>query len=127
MKARGPRPGAAIASAAAPGPPEGIRPAPGAIEVDIQVVPRASREGLGPILGGRIKVHVSAPPVDGAANAAVRELLASLLGISRGHVSLVRGETGRKKTLRIEGEPGALVERLLALVAGGTEKNRGER
>ncbi len=75
----------------------------GALTVDIVVQPRASRPGLGPVVGDRLRVAVSAPPVDGKANAAVIELLASALGIPRSAVAIVRGETGRRKTVRLEG------------------------
>lgn len=88
-----------------------VRQVQDGIELDLQVVPRASRPGLGPIHGERVKIHVSAPPVDGAANEAVRALLAAVLSVGRGQVTLVRGETGRKKTVRIDGDPQALQER----------------
>jgi uncharacterized protein (TIGR00251 family) len=81
----------------------GIREEAGALRFDVKVVPRASRERLGPMVGDRIKVQVSAPPVDGAANEAVRALVARALGVPKASVSIVRGETGRNKTLRVEG------------------------
>jgi len=75
--------------------------------VDLQVVPRASRTAVGPVEGSdaaaRLRVAVTAPPVEGEANAAVIEALAEALGIKRREVSLVRGEAGRKKTVRIAG------------------------
>jgi uncharacterized protein len=75
----------------------------GAVTVDIAVKPRSSREGVGPIQGDRLCVAVNAPPVDGKANEAVVRLLASIFKIPRSAVTIVRGETGRKKTLRIAG------------------------
>jgi len=75
--------------------------------VDLQVVPRASRTAVGPVEGSgadaRLRVAVGAPPVDGKANAAVIEALAEALGIKRRDVTLVRGETGRQKTVRLAG------------------------
>jgi uncharacterized protein len=73
----------------------------GALLVDIVVQPRASREGLGPIVGDRLKVAVNAPPVDGKANEAVIRTVAEALRVPRSAVSIVRGETGRRKTIRI--------------------------
>jgi hypothetical protein len=73
------------------------------ITFDVQVVPRASRERIGPVVGDRLKVQLTAPPVDGAANDALRATLAKALGVSRSSVTIVRGETGRKKTVRVEG------------------------
>jgi uncharacterized protein len=75
----------------------------GALVIDVIVAPRASRPGLGPIVGDRLRVAVSAPPVDGKANAAVIETVAKALGLPRAAVAIVRGETGRRKTLRIAG------------------------
>jgi uncharacterized protein (TIGR00251 family) len=80
-----------------------VREADGAITFDVQVVPRASRERLGPVHGDRLKVQLTAPPVDGAANDALVALLAKSLGRPRGDVEIVRGETSRKKTLRVAG------------------------
>ena len=88
----------------------------GALIVDVQVVPRASRPAVGPAVGDRLRVAVTAPPVDGAANAAVIEALAAAFDVRRAAISILRGETGRRKTVRIEG--GSLA-RLEALRAGG--------
>jgi uncharacterized protein (TIGR00251 family) len=71
------------------------------ITVDILVQPRASRARIGPMHDGRIKVAVTAPPVDGEANAAVIDLLADRLGIARGDIAVVAGASSRRKTLRI--------------------------
>lgn len=84
------------------------------IELEIWVVPRASRPALGPLHGERLRVAVSAPPVDGAANEAVRSLVADAMGVARGEVTVVRGTSGRNKTLRVCGDPNALIERLKA-------------
>jgi uncharacterized protein len=73
-----------------------------AVTVDILVQPRASRAKIGPMHDGRIKIAVTAPPVDGEANAAVIELVARQLGIARTSVEVVAGASSRRKTLRIE-------------------------
>jgi uncharacterized protein len=75
----------------------------GAVTVDIAVKPRSSREGVGPIQGDRLCVAVNAPPVDGKANEAVVRVLAQTLRVARSAVAIVRGETGRRKTIRITG------------------------
>lgn len=74
-----------------------------ALVVDVVVQPRAAREGIGPIVGDRLRVSVNAPPVDGKANEAVVRTLAAALGVPRAAVEILRGETGRRKTLRIRG------------------------
>jgi uncharacterized protein (TIGR00251 family) len=90
-----------------------ITEADGAITFDVQVVPRASRDRLGPVHGDRLKVQLTAPPVDGAANDALVALIARALGRSRGDVAIVRGQTARKKTLRVAGSTrDALIRRI---------------
>jgi uncharacterized protein (TIGR00251 family) len=66
------------------------------------VQPRASQEGIA-LLGDRLKISVNAPPVEGKANEAVIRVLAQGLGVARGAVEILRGETGRRKTVRIRG------------------------
>jgi len=75
----------------------------GALIVDVLFQPRASRTCVGPVIGDRLRVSVTAPPVDGKANAAVIEAVAQAFGVRRAAVSILRGETGRRKTLRIDG------------------------
>ncbi|HEY0705196.1 MAG TPA: DUF167 family protein, partial [Polyangia bacterium] len=75
----------------------------GHLTIDVIVSPRASRAGVGPVVGDRLKIAVTAPPVDGEANAAVIEVVAAAAGVARRDVEIVRGLTGRRKTLRIRG------------------------
>jgi len=84
----------------------------GAITFDVLVQPRASRAKLGPIHDGRLKVAVTSPPVDGEANAAVIDLIAKSLGVSRGAVEVVAGTSSRRKTLKVSGVTRAAVEEL---------------
>lgn len=60
---------------------------------------RDSADGSGPALA----VRVTAPPVDGKANAALVRLLAKRLGLARSRVRIVRGETGREKLVEVDG------------------------
>jgi uncharacterized protein (TIGR00251 family) len=85
----------------------------GALTVEVQVQPRASRDKIGPLHGERVKVQLTAPPVEGAANEALRALLARALGVPRAAVTIVRGESGRKKTVRVEGARAAQLEAIL--------------
>jgi uncharacterized protein (TIGR00251 family) len=84
----------------------------GAVTVDVLVQPRAARPGVGPVVGDRLRVAVSAPPVDGKANEAVVAVLAEALGVPRGAVEIVRGESGRRKTVRIRGATLAALARI---------------
>ncbi|HET9988456.1 MAG TPA: DUF167 domain-containing protein [Kofleriaceae bacterium] len=86
----------------------------GGIALDVLVQPRASRAKLGPIHDGRLKIAVTAPPVDGEANAAVIELLAKALGIARSSVEVIAGESSRRKTVKLAVARGAVD----ALIAG---------
>ena len=102
-----------------------VRATPTGIELDVWVTPRAAQPGLGPLREGRLRAAVSAPPVDGEANEAVRALVAKQLGVARGQVAVLRGATGRNKTLAVTGDPAALVSRAQALCtpAAGTPGN----
>jgi len=72
-----------------------------AVTIEILVQPRASRDKIGPMHDGRIKIAVTAPPVDGEANAAVIALLAKRLGVARSSVEIVAGASGRRKTIKL--------------------------
>ena len=95
-----------------------FRQAPGAqkdaVLVDVQVVPRASRNRIGPLVGERVKIQLCAPAVEGAANQALIELFAKCLRIPRRQVTIIHGEQGRRKTLRIEGVAAARLANLIA-------------
>jgi uncharacterized protein (TIGR00251 family) len=91
-----------------------ITEADGAVTFDVLVQPRASRAKVGPLHDGRLKLAVTAPPVDGEANAAVIELLAKSVGVSRGAIEVVAGASSRRKTVRIAGVARAAIEALLA-------------
>jgi uncharacterized protein (TIGR00251 family) len=86
----------------------------GALVVDVIVQPRASRAGVGPAVGDRLRVSVTAPPVDGKANAAVIEAVAEAFGVRRADVTILRGATGRRKTLRVAGATLGALARALA-------------
>lgn len=78
-----------------------IRQVSGAVEVDVAVVPRASRSRVIGMLGDRIKVQLAAPPVDGAANAELVALLSEVLELPRRAITIARGEASKRKTVRI--------------------------
>jgi len=69
----------------------------------VRVAPRASRAAVLGVHAGALKVSLTAPPVDGAANAALVKLLAKRLGVARGRVAIVSGERSRDKTVEVEG------------------------
>jgi uncharacterized protein (TIGR00251 family) len=71
--------------------------------VDVRVVPRAARGEIVGERAGRLLIRVTAPPLEGRANDAVRRLLAKAAGVGVSRVQVVRGERARDKTLRIDG------------------------
>jgi uncharacterized protein (TIGR00251 family) len=83
--------------------PAWARDEAGAAVLEILVQPRASRTRAVGEHDGRLKIQLAAPPVDGQANAALIEFLADALGVRRSDVAVVRGETGRRKTVRVAG------------------------
>jgi hypothetical protein len=85
----------------------------------IHVSPGAKREAVGGAHGDALRVAVSAPPIEGRANAACVEALASAFGVRRAAVELDPAARGRRKRVSIAGEPAALAARLAAL-AGET-------
>jgi len=100
--------------------PPWLRAESGALLLEVLVQPRASRTRVVAEHGGRLKIQLAAPPVDGEANAALVAFLADALGVRRSDVSLVRGEAGRRKTVRVVG---ADARRALALAAApGAER-----
>ena len=81
-----------------------VNEAQGAITFDVQVVPRASRDRLGPVHGERLKVQLTAPPVDGAANDAVERAVAAWLGVAPSAVRVTGGLTSRTKRVDVDAD-----------------------
>jgi uncharacterized protein len=74
------------------------------IEVPIRVQPRAGRDEIAGERAGRLLVRVTAPPLEGRANAAACALIAKAAGVPKSAVSVVRGEQARDKVVRIDGD-----------------------
>lgn len=81
--------------------------------VEVHVVPRAKKSAIVGVHDGRLKVALLAPPVDGAANQALIELFAALLGCPRRDIELRRGEKSRHKTLALRAITAAQLSALL--------------
>ncbi len=79
----------------------------------VRLQPRSSLNQIGKALGEELRIKVTAPPVDAAANEALLRLLADALDCPRNHIQLIRGHTARQKTLKIYGlSPEQIVARL---------------
>lgn len=73
----------------------------GKVVINVTVVPKSSRDAIVGILGDAVKVAVTAPPVDGKANAYVCKFLAGEFKTAKSNVSIIKGETSKHKTIEI--------------------------
>ena len=87
------------------------------IQFAAAIQPRASRNQILGIHNHCLKIKLTSPPVDGAANQACIKFLAKTFGISPSRLSIVKGETSRNKTIQLEGmNPKAFMNTLASLI-----------
>lgn len=88
-----------------------VREVENGVELQVNVLPRSSRNAVAGLQGNRLKVKITKPPVDGQANDACCRLLADTFNIPFSKVTVVRGHTSRRKTVMLEGiSPEAALE-----------------
>ena len=80
-----------------------IRESADGLTFSVRVHPRAKRTAITGEIGDRLKVALTAPPVDGKANDACIEFFAKLLKVPHASVSIAAGLTSRNKTVRVVG------------------------
>jgi len=80
-----------------------ITEANGGVTFSVRVVPRSSRNQIVGVEGGELKIKLTAPPVEGAANSALIEFVAKWLSVRRSAVSIVSGDKARSKLVRVSG------------------------
>lgn len=102
--------------------PVPIRATNNGIIIAVRVIPRAARSGLAGTRGDSLLVRLNAPPVDGAANAALIDLLADACDVPTRAITITAGERGRQKTVRISG---LTVELATARLGLGEQKREG--
>ena len=85
----------------------------GPVTLSIRIQPRASKNEIVMMDSGGLKIRLTAPPVDGAANEALVKFLAQILSIPKSNIEIVFGHTGREKVVRISGRSDAEVRRVL--------------
>ncbi len=73
------------------------------VRLPVRLTPRASRDAIAGFEGETLRVRVTAPPVEGRANRALERLLAKRLGLPRGAVRVVVGQTSRSKVVAVDG------------------------
>jgi uncharacterized protein (TIGR00251 family) len=85
----------------------------------VRVIPRAGRTAISGWRGDSLLVRLSAPPVEGAANDALIDVLAKALSIPRRQISIVAGHTARDKRVSIDGlTEGDVAARISAILNG---------
>jgi uncharacterized protein len=80
------------------------------VVIAVRVIPRAGRSGLAGRRGDAYLVRLTAPPVEGAANAELVEVLAEALGVPRRQVAIIGGERSRQKRVRVSGIDAATLQ-----------------
>lgn len=88
------------------------------VRLRVRVKPRASKSRVVGVREGALEVAVAAPPVDGEANAELVAFLAKRLGVGKSSVSVVSGDTGRNKLIRISGVDKDVLLRTLGVEVG---------
>ena len=86
---------------------------PASATLTIRIQPRASRNGIVIMEDGSLKIRLTAPPVDGAANEALINFLSEVLDLSKSQVRIVTGHSSREKIVKIEGLSEPEARRLL--------------
>lgn len=86
---------------------------PGGVLLYLRIQPRASKNEIVTMEDGSIKVRLTSPPVDGAANEALVKFLADTLSVAKSQVGIVSGHSSRDKVIRISGVKDEDVMRLL--------------
>jgi hypothetical protein len=76
---------------------------PHGISFSVKVHPRAKKNTITGEVGGTLKLSLTAPPVDGKANAACIDFFAKLLKVPRSSISIAAGQTSRVKVIRVAG------------------------
>jgi uncharacterized protein (TIGR00251 family) len=75
----------------------------GRVRFSVRVQPRASRSEIAGEYGDALKIRLSAPPVDGAANDELVAFLSNVFAVTRKSVRILAGETSRSKLIEVEG------------------------
>lgn len=73
----------------------------GAVIFNVKVVPRSSRSEIVGELDGALKIKIKSPPVDGAANAELIELLSKTFSVSKSEIEIIAGQTSKLKQIKI--------------------------
>ncbi|QLY25872.1 DUF167 family protein [Bdellovibrio sp. KM01] len=75
----------------------------GGVRLHLFIQPKSSKNQIVGPHNGMLKIKISAPPVDGEANTELIEYLAKFFKVPKRNVTLIKGDTGRQKTVDVEG------------------------
>ena len=92
---------------------ERIKAKDGSIDIRIYAQPRASKNEVTGVHDDAIKIKITSPPGDGAANSLLIQFLSKRLGISKSRISLVSGDRSRNKVVNVVGIPKEIATSLL--------------
>jgi hypothetical protein len=85
----------------------------GGVILNCRVLPSSSRNSFAEVAGGELKIKITAPPVDGMANKGLIVFLSKSLKIPKGDIKIIRGETGKRKVLLLEGKKASEVTEII--------------
>jgi uncharacterized protein (TIGR00251 family) len=88
----------------------------GGVTLKVRVAPRSAKNGVAGLVEGSLKITLTAPPVDGAANEALIETLAKLCGLRKSNITILSGHTARQKRVRLTGADLGKVKEALGLI-----------
>ena len=94
-----------------------LKETPNGVTFSIQVVPRSAKCEIVGISNDTLKIRLTAPPVDGKANEECLRFLSTLFDVAKNRLSIIGGQTSRRKTIQVSGmgskELAALLERII--------------
>jgi uncharacterized protein (TIGR00251 family) len=73
------------------------------VELRVRVIPRASKSGIAGTRDGALLVRLNSPPVEGAANTELIQVISDALGVPKRSIAIVSGQRSRLKRIRVEG------------------------
>jgi len=73
------------------------------IIIEVRVIPRSSKKEIAGVVDNVVKVKLTAPPVDGAANEQLIEVLSKQFNVKKSGIIILKGESSKRKTIKITG------------------------
>jgi len=73
------------------------------VNIQVQIQPRFSKDQIVGLHDGRLKITISAPPIDGKANESLIEFLAKTFKVSKSNIDILKGHTSKLKTIKLSG------------------------